>query len=191
MSKTNLKLIVVTILLSMFITGCAVRNESNINTFVITNNNINNKSIKINFKGVYDKRDTKIVSTIINDKETTNQYSINVDLKRWYEDAFQKELKSHKMYALTGESNIDITVNIKQLKASYEKFTIKKDNLKANVSIELIAKKDDTTHTININLNQSTYKPLVIDAQSFDSILNEILISSVSQSITKIISKFY
>jgi len=191
MSKTNLKLIVVTILLSMFITGCAVRNESNINTFVITNNNINNKSIKINFKGVYDKRDTKIVSTIINDKETTNQYSINVDLKRWYEDAFQKELKSHKMYALTGESNIDITVNIKQLKASYEKFTIKKDNLKANVSIELVAKKDDTTHTININLNQSTYKPLVIDAQSFDSILNEILISSVSQSITKIISKFY
>jgi len=191
MSKTNLKLIVVTILLSMFITGCAVRNESNINTFVITNNNINNKSIKINFKGVYDKRDTKIVSTIINDKETTNQYSINVDLKRWYEDAFQKELKSHKMYALTGESNIDITVNIKLLKASYEKFTIKKDNLKANVSIELIAKKDDTTHTININLNQSTYKPLVIDAQSFDSILNEILISSVSQSITKIISKFY
>ncbi len=190
MYKINFKLFSIVLLLSAIVSGCSVRNESNITPFVTTYKNANDKNLMINFIGVSDTRDTKVVSTILKDKEKVDEYFVNVDLKTWYEEAFLRELKSLNMYSSKNKAKQDVSINVKHLTATYEKYTMKKDNMKAKVILEIIAKKDNTTHTLSVNLSQSTYKALVLDAEGFDSILNEIMINSVSKSIAKLISKF-
>lgn len=190
MYKINIKLISGIIFLSIAISGCANKSKSNIKIFNNTYHHQNNKNLFINFKQVNDNRDVKIVSTIYKDKKVQEKFLVDVNLKKWYENAFTKEIKALNQNFKNKNLQIDLTVNIKKLQASYDKFTIKKDNMKANILIELIVKNKNITHTIDVELSQSMYKPLILDAQGFDSILNDIMKSSITKSISKLISKF-
>ncbi len=189
MKKSIIKLIVAFVIGLLFV-GCTTKVQSEIQPYITQNTNSNSKSITVNFKQVVDKRDTKIVSTIYNEKKMEKEFKVNVDITTWYKKAFKRELESLNMYAHHNDAKIDLTINIKELKASYDKYSTKKDNMKANIYIELVAIKGDTTHTMAIKLNQSMYKAMILDAQGFETILNDMMVSSVSRAVKSIIFKF-
>lgn len=180
---------IVLLFMSIIFVGCTSKMQSNINSYITQHKNINKNinSTKVNFKMATDIRDTNIVSTIYYKDKKKKEFDIDVDLKNWYQNAMIRELKSAKMY--DENSGIDISINIKSIEAQYEKYSIEKDNLKVDLSIEVVIKQEKTTSKINITLNQSRYKPMILDAQGFDNILNDILKSSIERSVNLVLLK--
>ncbi len=168
-------------------TGCTVKNSSSINPYIIQHHQVDKKHIKIDLVQINDERSSKMVSTIYSSNKIKKQFPIDVNLIKWYQEAFTRELT--QLDLLDKNSPVKLTVNIKQFTARFDKYSAKKDNLKAKLRLELILKKGDTTSTMQINLNQTMYKVMILDAQGFENILNSILSTSVSKSVKTVLLK--
>jgi len=189
--KTNYNMRFKTVLLlgliNILFIGCTSKNQSNINSYIIQHEKYEKKETTIKLTKINDQRETKVVSKIYIKDKVRKEFGIDVDLKQWYREALTRELKSLNM--LNDNSTLELTVNIKELKATYRKYSTNKDNMKANILLELILKNKNKTTTMNINLDQTMYKLMILDAQGFETILNEIMSSSVSKSIRVLLSK--
>ena len=176
------------LILGFFVSGCTSKTSSYVKPYVTLNQNKEQK-IKVNLVEVNDQRDTKVVSTILKKDKTKTTYTLDTDITSWYTQALKRELNTVKMYDEKSSSKIDVTVNIKVLKAIYKKDAFDKKNMSVHIMLELVFKEGLTTHKSNININQTAYKPVVLDAEGFETILNESMIDSVSNTIAILIKK--
>ena len=62
-------------------------------------------------------------------------------------------------------------------------------NMRANVHVELIITRDGIINTSQIEINQTLYKPMILDAAGFESIINESMRDSVSKTVSILIKK--
>ena len=180
--------ILLVILTAFVFFGCTAKVNTDIKPYVTLHQNEKQK-VKINFLGVKDQRTTKIVSTILDDGEIYKEYPISADATIWYTNAFMRELKNAEMLSDEKTANIDVLVNIKNIEATYKRYSLDTKNMKANVKIELIIKNNGVTNTSQIDINQSVYKPMILDAEGFESIVNESMQNSVSKTIEILIKK--
>lgn len=174
-------------ILGFIFIGCTTKTQTDIKPYVTMSQN-KKQTVKINFTGVNDRRDTKIAATVLQKGVAINQYSLSNDVPTWYTNAITRELKSIDMFG-DEKSQINVMVNIKEIKATYKKYSLSKKNMQVHISLELIVRKANTTTTSNININQSVYKPMILDAEGFTSILNESMRDSVSKTISILIKK--
>ena len=181
----NILLVIATTFLFL---GCTVKVQTDINPYVTLHQNAK-QNIKINFVGVNDKRSTKVASTIIKEGEVSKEYPLNTDVKTWYTDAFKREFANADIQTNDTTSNLDVTVNIKTISARYKQYSLDTKNMQANVKIELVIKKGDTVLTSQIEAKQTVYKPMILDAAGFESIINESMRDSVSKTVSILISK--
>jgi outer membrane lipoprotein-sorting protein len=183
-----MKKILMIILMGFVFLGCTKKLQTDIKPYITMYQN-NTQKVKVNFQGVNDQRDTKIVSTVLNKGEIKAQYPISNDLKTWYTQALKRELTNTNLYDENKISKINISVNIKEIKATYKEYSLDKKNMKISIKIELVIEKGHTAIKSNININQSTYKPMILDAEGFTDILNESMRDSVSKIVAVIIKK--
>jgi len=183
-----MKNIILIIASGFILLGCTVKTQTDIDPYVTLHKN-EKQNIQINFLGVNDKRTTSIASKIINDGEVQSEYPLNVDVKKWYTEAFLREFENAKISINEQDSNMSVLVNIQNIDAQYEKYSLNSKNMQAKVKIEIIITKGIKTTTSNIVSNQTVYKPMILDAEGFESILNESMQSSVSKSVRVIIQK--
>jgi len=177
------------ILLTAFIfLGCTQKLKTGVSPYFTLNQN-EKQNIKVNFLGVNDQRDTNIVSVILDDDKVENEYPLDIDVKQWYTEALTKEFKNADMLNENEKPDIRLLVNIKKISAVYTNNNFDTKNLKANVKIELVIKKGDEIITSNIQNKQTLYKTVIFDAESFESIVNEIMKDSVSKTVAVAIEK--
>ncbi len=185
---THCKQLFMLLAIGFTILGCTQKTASNIKPYVTLNQN-STQNIKLNFVSVTDQRTTKNTGFIIQNDKTINKYPITVNAASWYHDAFLRELKTTNMYTRDSNTKIKLTVNIKKIKAIYQKYSLSKKNMSVIVSLELVIISENKTTKLNLNINQSMYKPMIADAQGFESILNESMKDSVSKAVTMLIQK--
>jgi len=183
-----MKNILLLVLTAFVFLGCTKKLETDVKPYVTLHQN-EKQNVMINFLGVTDERTTKIVSTILQDDKVSIEYPLNVDAKIWYEEALKRELINADMLSNDKTSNISVSVNIKNISATYKKYSLDTKNMKANVKIELVIKKGDTTVSSQIEANQTMYKPMILDAEGFESIINESMRDSVSKTVSILIKK--
>jgi len=183
-----MKNILTLIVLSCLFIGCTHKVQTDIDPYVTSHQN-EVQDRKINFVGVEDKRNTKIVSTIVNNGLKSDQYPLNVDVKVWYTEALIREFKNIQMLDEQKSSDIDVKIIIKNIDAIYKNETFNTKNMTSNIQMELIVTKGKTTTTSKIQINQSVYKPVVYDAEGFESIINDSMKESVSKAIEILIKK--
>ena len=177
---------IILILAIVFIVGCATKTKIQLDPYITMNQN-GVTNLKFYITDIKDNRVDKIISKIIDkNSEIITTYNIDTNLISWYKDAFQQELKTINALSSNG---ISLTIVIKKIELIYKKGLPKKDNLKANVKLQLIAKYNNITDTINVSVSQSDFKTVILDASGFDKILNEVLKNSVSKSIAILIDK--
>ncbi len=169
-------------------TGCTKKLQTDIKPYVTMHQNAE-QATTVKFTRVNDKRETKIASTIFNKDELIAKYPLSNDVQVWYKEAITRELKNTKLYDENNKSNIEISINILKIDATYKKYSLDKKNMKVHISLELLVTKGETTVTSNININQSVYKPMILDAEGFESILNESMRDSVSKTVSILIKK--
>jgi len=168
--------------------GCTKKLETDVKPYVTLHQN-EKQNLTIDFVGVTDERTTKIVSTILQDDEVAEEYPLNVEAKMWYTEALKRELNNAEMLSIDNTSNISVSINIKNISATYKKYSLDTKNMKANVKIELVIKKGDVVVTSQIEANQTVYKPMILDAAGFESIVNESMRDSVSKTVSILIKK--
>jgi len=186
MIKRYLKLFLVATFSLLLTTGCTSKEQVSAVPYITLNEN-SNDSLKVMIGNIEDKRESKFVAIVVNDEKIEDKYELNIDPKIWYKDSIIRELKASKIYHEKGE--ISLSVNILEIEAIYKKYSLDKKNLSVKLVLEVKVKKGDTTHSANINLSQTTYRPVILDASSFDDIVNEILRDSVSKVVTLAIKK--
>jgi hypothetical protein len=180
---------ILTLIVAAFVfIGCTSKVETDVKPYITLYQN-DKQEMKIDFLGVNDKRTTKITSTILNDNEIYKEYPLSADVKNWYTEAFKREFKNADMLAKEQTSNITVLINIKNIDATYKKYSLDTKNMQANVKIELIITKDEVTITSEIQSNQSKYIPMILDAEGFESIINESMRDSVSKTVEILIKK--
>lgn len=183
-----MKNILAVVAIAFVFIGCTAKLQTDVEPYVTMHEN-GKQTVKVHFIGVNDQRTTKIATTIYNKGEAYKQYPLSANVKTWYEEAFMRELKNADMLGLKKASNITVLVNIKSIEAKYKRYSIDKKNMTANVKLELVIEKDGMIVTSNININQSTYKPMILDAGGFESIINESMKDSVSRTVSILIKK--
>ena len=183
-----MKKIILGIFVVFLFIGCTTKVQTDIKPYVTLHQN-EVENLSINFIGVNDKRDTQIVSTIYNDNKIENQYPLSSNVQKWYQEAFKREFENAKMLNNKNVSGIDVIVNITKISAKYTKYSLDSKNMSANIKIELVIKKDNKTITSQIESNQTLYKPMILDAEGFESILNEGMRDSVSKTVAILIEK--
>jgi len=177
------------ILLTAFVfIGCTIKEQTDVKPYVTLHENAK-QNIKINLLEVSDKRSTFIVSTITNDGKIENEYPLSAEIKTWYTEAFIRELKNIDMLDIDKKSDIDVLINIQNISAIYKKYSLDKKNMRSNVKIELIIKQNGKTITSQIENKQTMYKPMILDAAGFETIINESMSDSVSKTISVLIKK--
>lgn len=183
-----MKNIIIGMLAVFMLIGCTTKVQTDVNPYVTLHQN-EKQDIKIYFLGVNDKRETMTVSTIFNDNEIEEEYSLSANVKKWYEEAFIREFKNAQMLSGDKSSNVQVTINIKNISATYAKYSLDTKNMKANVLIELVIRQADKTITSQIEANQTLYKPMILDAAGFETIINESMRDSVSKTVEILIKK--
>jgi len=183
-----MKNILTLILLGFVFIGCTTKVETDLQPYVTLHQN-EMQDTKINFLGIEDQRSTKIAATILDDGKIKEEYPLNTDVKTWYTQAFTRELDNAKMIHDANKSDIDVKINIKNISAEYLKYSLDKKNMKAKIQIELVITKGKTINRSNIEIKQSIFKPMILDAEGFESIINESMRSSVSKTIEILIKK--
>jgi len=180
--------IVIGIVLVFLFSGCTKKLQTDIKPYVTMHQNAEQTTI-VKFTGVYDKRTTNIVSTIIDDGKIVAKYPLSNDVKIWYKNAITRELKNTKLYDEKNKSYINVSINIIKIEATYKKYSLDKKNMKVHISLELLITKGNKITTSNININQTVYKPMILDAEGFESILNESMRDPVSKTVSILIKK--
>ena len=183
MVKAILGLVVIFIL-----TGCTKKLQTDIKPYVTMHQNAE-QTTKVNFIEVIDSRETQITSTVLDDDKVIAQYPLSNDVKIWYKEAMIRELKNTKLYDEKNNSYLDVSIDIKKIDATYKKYSLDKKNMKVHISLDLSVTKGDKIITSHININQTVYKPMILDAEGFSSILNESMRDSVSKTIAILIKK--
>lgn len=182
-----MKKIVAIVMMGFLLGGCATKVETDLKPYVSMHKN-KKQDIKVNFVGVEDKRATKIVAMVYNKEEVLKAYPMSNNMQKWYQEALTRELQNSEMYTDT-TTDIQVLVNIKEIDVKYQKYSLDKKNMSAHILLELIIKKENLTLTSNININQTNYKPMIIDASGFDAILNESMQDSVAKTVAILITK--
>ncbi|MGB3751603.1 MAG: YajG family lipoprotein [Arcobacteraceae bacterium] len=183
-----MKNIILIIVSGFILLGCTVKTQTDINPYVTLHKN-DKQNIEINFLGVNDKRATLIASKIMNDGEVQSKYPLNIDVKEWYTEAFLREFENAGISVNKQDSNMGIMINIQNIDAQYKQYSLDTKNMQAKVKIEIIITKGTKTTTSNIVSSQTVYKPMILDAEGFESVLNESMQSSVSKAVRVIIEK--
>ena len=176
------------IILVFVFNGCTKKLQTDIKPYVTMHQNAE-QTTKVNFTGVTDSRETKIASTIIDDGKVIAEYPLSNDVKIWYKEAMIRELKNTKLYDEKNNSYLDVSINIKKIDATYKKYSLDKKNMKVHISLELLVTKGEKIIVSNININQTVYKPMILDAEGFEAILNESMRDSVSKTVAILIKK--
>jgi len=177
------------LVLSVFVfLGCTKKLETDVQPYVTLHQNAK-QNIQIDFLGVEDKRRTKIASTMFDKDKIYKEYPLNVDIKTWYTDALMREFKNANVLLDKTKSDITVQINIKNISAKYKRYSMDTKNMKANVHLELIITKDGVINTSQIEINQTLYKPMILDAAGFESIINESMRDSVSKTVSILIKK--
>ncbi len=184
-----MKNILFIILIGVVFLGCTKRLETNLDPYVTMNQN-KKQNMSVNFFGVKDKRDTTVVSTVLDDGLVQEQYGVSNNIKIWYREAFIRELKNVDMYE-NDLSAVTVLVNIKKIEVTYNNDKLDKKNMQARITLELVIKKGKKTITSNISIQQTAYKLTVSDASDFEDILNEIMKDSVSKTVSILIKKLH
>ena len=182
-----MKNIILIIASGFILLGCTVKTQTDINPYVTLHKN-EKQNIEINFVGVNDKRATSIASKIINDGEIEAEYTLNVDVKNWYTEALLREFENAAV-SNNKDNDLSILVNIQNIDAQYEKYSLDTKNMQVKIKIEVVIIKGNKTTTSYISTNQTVYKPMILDAEGFESILNESMRDSVSKTVGVIIQK--
>jgi len=183
-----MKNILLLVLTAFVFLGCTKKLETDVQPYVTLHQNAK-QNIKIDFVGVNDKRTTKVASTMFDKDKVYKEYPLNVDVKKWYTDALIREFKNTNILLNTTESNITVQINIKNISAKYKRYSMDTKNMKANVHVELIITRDRIINTSQIEINQTLYKPMILDAAGFESIINESMRDSVSKTVSILIKK--
>ncbi len=183
MIKAVLGLVVIFVL-----TGCTKKLQTDIKPYVTMHQN-GEQNTKVNLIEVNDIRETKIVSTILSDGEVISQYSLSNDVQTWYKNAIIRELKNTKLYDENKKSYLDVSINIVKIDATYKKYSLDKKNMKVHIVLQLLITQGEKVMISNININQTVYKPMILDAEGFESILNESMRDSVSKTVAILIKK--
>ncbi len=184
-----MKNILFIILIGVVFLGCTKRLETNLDPYVTMYQN-KKQNMRVNFLGVKDKRDTTVVSTVLDDGLVQEQYGVSNNIKIWYREAFIRELKNVDMYE-DNLSAVAVLVNIKKIEVTYNNDKLDKKNMQARITLELLIKKGKKTITSNISIQQTAYKLTVSDASDFEDILNEIMKDSVSKTVSILIKKLH
>jgi|GEM_PF-2947824 len=184
-----MKNILFIILIGVVFLGCTKRLETNLDPYVTMYQN-EKQNMRVNFLGVKDKRDTTVVSTVLDDGLVQEQYGVSNNIKIWYREAFIRELKNVDMYE-DNLSAVAVLVNIKKIEVTYNNDKLDKKNMQARITLELVIKKGKKTITSNISIQQTAYKLTVSDASDFEDILNEIMKDSVSKTVSILIKKLH
>jgi uncharacterized lipoprotein YajG len=183
-----MKNLVYILLVSVFFLGCSEKNAIVIPTYISTAKEPL-KDEKVILVAVNDQRKSKIVSIIYNDGKIQNQYPISNDLKQWYKAALQRELVNKGLYTEDIFAKVKLVVNIKKIEATYDKYSFDKDNMKLHLLLELVMKIDNQTITSNININQTVFKTLVLDASDFEKIVSEAMDTSIKRAVSIVSTK--
>ncbi len=181
----NILLLVLTVFVFL---GCTKKLETDVQPYITLHQNAK-QNIKIDFVGVKDVRTTKVVSTMFDKDKIHKEYPLNIDVKTWYTEAFMREFQNTNILSNEKESNIIVNINIKNISAKYTRYSMNTKNMKANVHVELVITKDGVINTSQIEINQTLYKPMILDAAGFESIINESMRDSVSKTVAILIKK--
>lgn len=182
-----MKNIIAIVMVGFFLIGCTTKEQTDLKPYVSMHTN-KKQDIKINFLGVEDKRASKVVAMIYNKEQVLKAYPMSNNMEKWYTTALIRELKNSEMHTDT-KTDIKVSVNIKEIDIKYQKYSLDKKNMSAHILLELIIKKENLTLTSNITINQTNYKPMIIDASGFDDILNESMQDSVAKTVAILIKK--
>jgi len=178
---------IVFIIGSIFILlGCSVKTQTDIDPYITLYQNEKQES-SIDFLGVNDQRKSTIASTILNQKEIISEYPLNINVKDWYTQSLNREFENTNLLAKRSPSNMSVLVNIKSIDAQYKKYSLDTKNMQVKIQIEIVIKKGTVTKTSKIVTNQSVYKPIILDADGFKTILNESMRDSVSKIVAVVI----
>ena len=183
-----MKNILLLVLTAFVFLGCTKKLETDVQPYIILHQNAK-QNIKIDSVGINDKRVTKIASTMFDKEKIYKEYPLNIDVKTWYTDAMMREFKNTNILLETTKPNITVEINIKNISAKYKRYSMDTKNMKANVHLELIITKDGIINTSQIEINQTLYKPMILDAAGFESIINESMRDSVSKTVSILIKK--
>lgn len=183
-----MKNILLVVLAAFVFLGCTKKLETNVQPYVTLHKNAK-QNLKIDFLGVKDNRTTKVASTMFDKAKIYKKYPLNVDVKRWYTEAFNREFQNANIISHEKKSNITVSVNIKNISAQYKRYSMDTKNMKANVHLVLIITRDGVINTSQIKINQTLYKPMILDAEGFESIINESMRDSVSKTVSILIKK--
>lgn len=186
MIKKYLKLFIVATFSLFLTTGCTSKEQVAAVPYITLNEN-SSDNLKVSLDKIDDKRESKFVATVLNDDKIDDQYELNIDPTVWYKDSIIRELRASKIYDEKSDSTL--SVNILKIDATYKKYSLDKKNLSVKLILEVKVKKGDTTYSSNINLAQTSYRPVILDASSFDDIINDILRDSVSKVVALTIKK--
>lgn len=176
------------LLMSVFFIGCAEKNAIVVPTYTSSIKE-QKKDEKVILVAVNDQRESKIVSTVYNDGKIEEQYPISNDIKQWYKYALERELTNKGLYTEDIFAKAKLVVNIKKIEATYDKYSLEKDNMKLNLLLELVIKIEEKTITSKININQTVFKTLVLDASDFEEIVSEAMDTSIQRAVAIVSTK--
>lgn len=183
-----MKNIVYIVLISVFFIGCADKDKIVVPSYTTSSKQEIYKD-KVILVDINDQRKNTMVSTIYNDGEIKEQYPLNNDVKLWYRYGLERELKNKGLYSEDIFAKAKVVVNIKKIEASYDQYSLAKDNMKMNLVLELVIRIDDKTITSKININQTVFKTLVLDASDFEDIVSEAMNTSIQRAVAIISAK--
>jgi len=183
-----MKNILLLVLTAFVFLGCTKKLETDVHPYVTLHQNAK-QNITIDFLGVEDKRTTKIASIMFDKDKIYKEYPLNIDAKIWYTEAFTREFQNTNIVSDKTKLDITVQINIKSISAKYKRYSMDTKNMKANVHVELVITRDGIINTSQIEINQTLYKPMILDAAGFESIINESMRDSVSKTVSILIKK--
>lgn len=143
-----------------------------------------NKEVQIN--QITDSRQNKsVVGTITDSKGAVSGYiTFQNELSSWLNDAIKDEISRLGGEVVSFSNDTIVDIDISQLSANLSGYG--KDNLKGEVKIRLVIKKDGKTITKNVAQSASEFAPLPLP-RAFDKFIKELLNDIVKRTAVEIL----
>ncbi len=170
----------------LFFVGCFNKEFVSISGYKST---YANKTLEkdITIRSIQDKRKDKYVAYIIDDNKVDKKFKLSIkNLTSWYKDAILQDIYTAH---LTNKANSGIYVDIEilELKSTYDRWTLNSKTLKGNIKIKVIIEKNDTKLTREFNIKDNRISGIMLDAQSFEEYIYELLAKSVAKTTQNIV----
>lgn len=176
----------------VLISGCAVKNTNMEFSKPYSIYMGERAYAKVFLSGVgYGGTDSKIVGSIINSAGGIEGYlTTSTDMKNWFGEAFEKEVRAAGFTPLSDEKNGDfsIFVNVQNLDMQYLKSELTGKNLLMKLSIELTIKKGGTTVTKKYGYNESKWIKPTFNALELTDVYEPFLRESVAATVKDLVA---